>query len=66
MGSATTGLRARKFFKEVSKAKLIDIGRRNSPDWRALLQCILGYSIKAKLLVSKGYAIKGKISLSFA
>lgn len=64
MGSINIWLRARKFFRDVSTAKSIHIGRRNSPEKRALLHCIFGCIIMSKVQFSKDYVI-GRISLSF-
>lgn len=60
MGSFKIWLRARKFFREVSTAKLIHTGGGNSPERRVLLQCIFGYIIISKVLCSKGYVIQRK------
>lgn len=54
MGSVNIWLRARKFLREVSKAKLIHIKRRNSPERRGLLQCIFGYIINVQSSILKG------------
>lgn len=58
MGSFNIWLRARKFFREVSTAKLIYTGGRNSPERRVLLQCIFGYIIMSRVLFSKDFAIQ--------
>ena len=57
MGSVNIWLRARKVFREVSTAKSILIGRGNSPERTALLQCIFSCIIMSKVLFLKDYII---------